>query len=512
MSEIKTTRVWNGLPVDQYTNITTGESKIYSQGSGSLFGLGGRLLATSKPENGETKWVYNNQEQFRRSYNIEQRNKGSKELTQKEFNKKFRTEGYKYFDIDRARILNKESSISEKISFSENKVPLITNPISKKTVNSDGTVPEEQTITQDPNANGGGDDPPALGAGEGNDVVTTSGGGTNSGTNDTTGGTVSGNGNGNQSAPGEGDDESGDGKESGVELANKLTIDDKTNAGGEEGVILRYPSIDPPKELAMDYIQITAYDYKPSGIDFNNDPLKNRGKAYETVQLPMQPSLSETRSENWGTDQFDAIKREFASLSQGLIEGGSTLDMTRIRSVVEGTAENVKGALNDPAVKQMITAYFAGAAVGGNVIARQSGAIINPNLEVLFNGPGIRSFNFNFRLTPRSVEESKVIRKIIRAFKRNSSVQRTSSSFYLLSPRIFQIEYVYKGRSQHPYLNKFKLCAMTGFNVNYTPDGSYMVYGETGSLTAFDITMSFTELSPNYADEYNDINEQNMGY
>ena len=43
--------------------------------------------------------------------------------------------------------------------------------------------------------------------------------------------------------------------------------------------------------------------------------------------------------------------------------------------------------------------------------------------------------------------------------------------------------------------------AMTSFNVNYTPDGSYMTYGD-GSLTQYDVQMAFGEIEPIYADEY----------
>ena len=59
--------------------------------------------------------------------------------------------------------------------------------------------------------------------------------------------------------------------------------------------------------------------------------------------------------------------------------------------------------------------------------------------------------------------------------------------------------------------------ALQSFNVNYTPDGSYMTY-EDGSLTQYDVQMSFGEIEPIYADEYDggdagDFNSHNnMGY
>ena len=38
----------------------------------------------------------------------------------------------------------------------------------------------------------------------------------------------------------------------------------------------------------------------------------------------------------------------------------------------------------------------------GQVISRTTGAVENPNLELLFQGPGLRDFAFNIRFTPRS--------------------------------------------------------------------------------------------------------------
>ena len=62
---------------------------------------------------------------------------------------------------------------------------------------------------------------------------------------------------------------------------------------------------------------------------------------------------------------------------------------------------------------------------------------------------------------------------------------------------------------------------MTNLNVNYTPDGTYMTYNSTGSLTSYDLQMSFGEIEPIYADEYDNPNDavvggfndhRNMGY
>ena len=64
----------------------------------------------------------------------------------------------------------------------------------------------------------------------------------------------------------------------------------------------------------------------------------------------------------------------------------------------------------------------------------------------------------------------------------------------------------------HPYLNVFKPMAMTNLNVNYTPDGTYMTYNETGSVTSYDLQMSFGELEPIYSDEFDDSNDDDYEY
>ena len=63
--------------------------------------------------------------------------------------------------------------------------------------------------------------------------------------------------------------------------------------------------------------------------------------------------------------------------------------------------------------------------------------------------------------------------------------------------------------SPHKYLNKFKECAMTSFNVTYTPDGNYSTF-EDGVMTAYQISMGLQELEPIFSRDYGSGNE--IGY
>ena len=284
----------------------------------------------------------------------------------------------------------------------------------------------------------------------------------------------------------------------------------ETFAVGGSQEILRYPR-QSLEAFGYDYIQIKAFDYVASGLEASSEkktgftgPNKRFVRSYETIQLPMQPQLSEATSVNWGNNTLNELQRMGANAASDAIgDLGSGKAGEAISGLVDKVGDLGKLATTDES-KKAILAFFAGQAVGANnLIARSTGQVINPNLELLFSGPNLRSFSFNFTLTPRDPEEAKIVRRMIRAMKRNMTPQRSPQALFLKTPRIFELEYILgENNEQHPFMNKFKPCACTSFSVNYTPDGSYMTYRDTPSMTAYTIAMAFGEIEPIYADEY----------
>ncbi len=286
---------------------------------------------------------------------------------------------------------------------------------------------------------------------------------------------------------------------------------------------------------AYDFIQIFPMEYKPAigigGITqfqpnqadtpFSNvsDRYAGETKAGSTIFLPMIPA-GETTSTGWGEDTMNAIQKEFGRDAVGIIGGAfKATDFT-------DWAGGALGSLKDSAVKlaqtpgldQFISAYFAGKAVGANILGR-TGVAINPNLELLFSGPSLRSFSYNFRFTPREPAEAREIRDIIKVFKKGMAPRRTQGNVFLKVPFVWKLKYI-KGNDaqnsignydQHPYLNKIKPCALKSFNVNYMPDGSYMTYADGGSMTSYQVSMEFGELEPIYNQDIN-MASNDMGY
>ena len=245
----------------------------------------------------------------------------------------------------------------------------------------------------------------------------------------------------------------------------------------------------------------------------------------EYIILPMQPNISSSNAVDWGSDSMNIAK----------LVGGQMLNNYFNNTAEKGAVDAFKqvlisaiqqgGNLADMAVsnKSSIAALLAGSLVNGNLLQRATGTVINPNMEMLFNGPRLRTFNFQFDFTPRSKKEAEEIRAIIATLKYRMSPRRTAGNAFLRSPHIFLLDYIYNGggstdqftnelrsdeglkkftMNTHPYLNKIKPCALVDMNVNYTPDGSYMTYKDGGSMTRYSINMSFAEIEPIYANDY----------
>lgn len=145
------------------------------------------------------------------------------------------------------------------------------------------------------------------------------------------------------------------------------------------------------------------------------------------------------------------------------------------------------------------------------ILARGFGMIPNSNLELLFSKVTLRTFDFSWNMTPRSETEARNIRRIIRQFKQGMAARRISSSgstfkagetsYFLGSPNVFKLSYRTADDKPIAGLNRFKLCALTNFSVNYAPSGQWSAF-DGGMPTGVTIGMNFAELEPVYENDY----------
>jgi len=291
---------------------------------------------------------------------------------------------------------------------------------------------------------------------------------------------------------------------------------------------MRYPMGRLPS-LGYDYIQIRAFKYAAVGLPkvYNQERKKAKDRLVEAtgdiIQLPMIGSISETNAVSWSDDTVSEIQNVAAGIALSGITA-NTDPFSATFGAMKAVLANATEAFKTEEIRMAIASYFAGQAAGvPNVLQRNTGQMINNNLELLFSGPNLRSFNFAFNLRPRDKAEADMCRQIIRSLKASSAPKLSDDYMFLETPDVFKIEYIYNSSAnttksadaspkEHPYMNKIKPCALTGLSVNYTPEGSYATYEDGGSMTGYDLSLSFKELEPVYRTDQDTAGKENMGY
>lgn len=270
-----------------------------------------------------------------------------------------------------------------------------------------------------------------------------------------------------------------------------------------------------PEKLNLKYqdcIKISMLKYQQSGLNVTVSDLNQVQRAVlvnsgtptvgkrvpiTTIVLPIPGGINDSNTVDWQGNELDEITKAFAGIAQGAITGGGAGAEPKIEQTGKAAEQNISG------LQQTVVSKLVQSATGASgIMQRQYGAVINPNIELLFNGPQLRTFSFIFKLSPRSEKEAVIVKKIIRYFKQGMTPKRSSGYLLLQSPNTFAISYVTDNK-QHPYLNRFKECALTQCSVNYTPDGNYMSFnGKERSMTSYELTLQFQELVPVFDDDY----------
>lgn len=238
---------------------------------------------------------------------------------------------------------------------------------------------------------------------------------------------------------------------------------------------------------------------------------KSLSQPFGSVVLPIQPSISDSNGVDWGNPTLDPLSA-FA--------GRASLAMQTSDQIIQEVGNQFKLAAglfkeNYQSYASALNLYLAQEAIGAQgLFSRGTGAVLNPNLELLFTGPSLRPFNFTFRLSPRSEKEAKEVKKIIYFFKAGMATRRANTAVFLKAPYVFSIQYqtgTSEGLDSHKSLNRIKDCALLSCDVDYTPDGTYMTFNdEEKTITSYQLTLRFSELDPVYNTDY--VDSHPIGY
>ena len=234
-----------------------------------------------------------------------------------------------------------------------------------------------------------------------------------------------------------------------------------------------------------------------------------------TIFLPIPRQIQDANSVSYDSSKLDPLEAAGAAIIKQGIESPSIGLVQRALGAIVGDGAEIIGE-NTDAIASAIAGRAIGA-LGGNVtanalIARGSGAILNPNLESLFQGVKLRQFPFTFEFFPRNPTEAEQVKLIIRVLKRSMSAKNNKNKgkgVFIKQPDIFQLRYM-KGASEHPFLNKFLPMHLTDMKINYAASGTYSTFYD-GTPSHMSVSCSFQEVNPVYQEDFDDAG-QGVGF
>ena len=291
----------------------------------------------------------------------------------------------------------------------------------------------------------------------------------------------------------------------------------------------------------QDHLMIKKYKYsRGRGVNLSvnqSGPSGNvrasaeeAGKEYDGFVLLPMPKVSDSNGAEWGESDLNVfgvgalsalaapnqlLDEAKLSETQGVFDINDFVDRTTALGGVfaQGVLSNLKGSA---AVGGALGASKLLQAIGvtvepDTILARATGQIANPNAELLFQGPVLRDFGFQFLMIARSAEEGKMIRQIIRWFKQGAAPKYNNAAL-LKTPDIFALEYQTPGQvNGRKILTKFHDMALRTITVDYAPDGFWSAYDDSHPV-ACRMSLQFTELKPVYEDDYNGLDDDQVGY
>ena len=305
--------------------------------------------------------------------------------------------------------------------------------------------------------------------------------------------------------------------------------------------IMRYNYIRPDINMSKGpdtEIQLTSYQ-KPSNsvrknkTGFYNKEINRAGDSVVgseflgSVLLPM-PKATDVNGVEWGKSELTIsgiAALGAANMVAGRLandKGEAALKKEAKEALNKERGRNESGAAPTEFARAFgvqTVSKLAGAAFGTELdadtfLARTGGKVLNPNAEMLFQGPVIRDFAFSFIMLARSQEEGRRIRKIIRFLKLGMAPKFRSTTF-LKAPDIFTLHYK-NGQGKDDYLrtvNQFNPggLALTTMNVDYSPNGYWSAYRDSQPV-AVKMDLNFTELRPIYESDQLKTPEDSVGY
>ena len=134
----------------------------------------------------------------------------------------------------------------------------------------------------------------------------------------------------------------------------------------------------------------------------------------------------------------------------------------------------------------------------GTLLQKAQGYALNPQLQMVYRGTSLRSFDLNFTFTPKSKKEADIVNGIINKFRFYSlpslglkNGNGLQNGLFLVPPSVFNLQFFVNGL-QSNVLPRYGDCILESIQVNHAPNG-FSVFND-GSMVQTELSLSFKEL------------------
>lgn len=236
---------------------------------------------------------------------------------------------------------------------------------------------------------------------------------------------------------------------------------------------------------------------------FSNIQSRIKGAGQGTVLLPVPDNLNYSDSPEYAAEAMGAVGKGLVQAAKEIGQGDAGGAASAIQQMAAGgKVGKVMDIVKSLTEKTGLTLSQEGLTQG------LSGKIMNPYTEQVFKGIGMRSFDFTWKLVPRSEAEQLRIKEIIKILRRNalpnfaSTISGEAGGGDTLSDRWLEVPNIYNltwrtiGGGEMTSLPRIKPCICKSVQVSYTPDNvwaTHMVDRTDPHPVAYNLTLQFQE-------------------
>jgi hypothetical protein len=295
--------------------------------------------------------------------------------------------------------------------------------------------------------------------------------------------------------------------------------DNVSTKGDSHYVLFNFKKYKPPFSAAANQAAANQSNNAYNAYNANTNNLEASDLAQ--VLLYMPEGVAASYKANWDGKAFGNVAAGILRTAGSAMDGDYANAIRSLQRTAGKSLDRMPEYLASKAITSL-TKKLTGDSIGiQDVFSSIGGAILNPNVELIFGGHDLRTLQLTFKMVPYNKTEAIAVDNIVTTFKKamlptlnagdsgdfwgalgGSSSTKPANTYgtgYIGVPNLVQVTFM-KGGRENDRVAKYKVCSITDFDVNYSPDGVYAI-GPDGYPVATEIRVNLMETKLVYKED-----------